>query len=436
MKVLVVVLLIVVALVISGAAGTLMMRDPGLVVISYGGHIFETGLWTFLLVVVVAWLLIRFLLSTLASILSSGKIFGRFRANRRLLSAKKQTEQGLLLMAEEEWADARKSLVSGAKGAATPLLNFLQAAYASHELGQTKRRDDLLEKALKATPEAQFALDLAAARMQLTRSNLNAVTSEGPVAVGDASSSEDAAANEETATNEEVDRALETLLKLRDQAPRHQIVAEFIARAYEKKGDYSKLESQLSGLKRMRREHPADVERMELAIARHKVIGAFAKDSDAPGAVTIWKRQDKAIRLNPAFVQDAAATLAAGGAAKHAGEMLVDALSSNWNSAWLEQFVNLPGIEKLQARQAETWLRSNAGDPQVLLLAARAEAAKGEWQKAREYAAKGDEIAPSAALRVELARAEAALQKPGEKTQLPQENRPRAGSEASGASGR
>jgi|GEM_PF-3317712 len=388
MKILVGVILIVAALALAGLAGTFMVRDPGLVVLSYGGHMFETGLWTFLLVLVVAWLIIRFLISTIASLLSSGKIFGRWTAKRRRGSAKRQTEQGLLLMAEEEWSDARKSLVGGAKGASTPLLNYLQAAYASNELGQTKRRDDLLAKAVKETPDAQFALDLAAARMQIG----------GP-----------SNAKKEGGDNSEVDAGLEKLLKLRDQAPRHQIVAEFIARAYEKKEDFSALESQLDDVKRMRKEHPEDVARMETAIARYKILGAFEKDSDAAGALGAWKRAPKGVRLDPALVTDVATTLASGNATPQAGELLADALAEEWNPDWLRQYVNLPGIEAEQAKQVNGWLKSHGKDAQVQLLAARAEAGKENWAKAKGYAEKSEELAPSAAARVELARAQLAL---------------------------
>lgn len=379
MKILVGLIVVVVALVLAGLVGTLMMRDPGLVVLSYGGHMIETGLWTFLLVFIVGWLAIRFLLSTIGSLLSSGRLLGRWTAKRRLGSAKRQTEQGLLLMAEEEWADARKSLISGAKGASAPLLNFLQAAYASNELGQTARRNELLTKAAAAAPGAQFAVDLACARMQLA---------------GDGS---------------ETDQAIETLQNLRSQAPRHQIVAELLARGYEQQGDYSALETQLTGLKRLRKEHPDDVARMEVAIARHKVLGAFAKDGDAAGAVAVWKRQDKDTRLDSGFVQEVATALAAGGAAERAGEVLASALDDRWDPALLTQYANLADVESAQARQAKTWLKSRADDALVQLMAARAEADAGNWQKALEHASRSDELEASAAARVEITRCQQAL---------------------------
>jgi len=211
------------------------------------------------------------------------------------------------------------------------------------------------------------------------------------------------------ADDSELDAGLEKLLKLRDQAPRHQIVAEFIARAYEKKADYSALESQLSDVKRMRKEHPEDVARMETAIARYKIMGAFENDGDAAGALGAWKRAPKGVRLSPGLVTEIATTFAAGNALPQAGELLADALDDEWNSDWLSQYVNLPGIEADQAKQANSWLKSHGKDPQVLLLAARAEAVKENWEKAKGYAEKSEALAPSAAARVELARAALAL---------------------------
>jgi len=378
-KILVGILVVVAILVLSGLVGTLASRDSGYVLLSYGGHEIVTSLWFALGVVIAAWLFIRLILSLLASLFSSGRLFGRWNARRRLKGSKRQTEMGLLLMAEEEWSDARKSLVSGAAGASAPMLNYLQAALASNELGQLKRRDSLLKKATDSTPGAQFAVDLAAARMQLA-----------------------------TPDGSEVDSAIEKLVSLRDQAPRHQIVGEFLARAYEKKGDFSALESQLGKLKRMRKEHPEDVVRMETAIGRHKVLDGFANDGDAKGAVAVWKRLDKNVRKDQAFVLEIADKLAGAGAYEEAGDVLVSALNEDWSTALLTRYVDLPEIAKDQAAQAKRWLKTNAKDAGVQLLAARAVAQDGNFAKALEHAEISEQIAPSAAARSEIARAQQA----------------------------
>jgi len=383
MKVFVGLILAALVVAIAWLLGTFMLRDPGLVVLSYDGHMIETSLWFFLLVSGLLLLAVWLLFKMVFSLLSSHRLLGRWNRRRRLKGSKRQTEQGLLLMAEEEWTDARKSLVSGAKGAAAPLLNFMQAAYASNELGQIKRRNELLKKAADSTPGSQFAVDLAAARMQID---------------GDGS---------------ELDAGIETLLALREQAPRHQIVAEFLARGYERKEDYSALESQLGSLKRMRKEHPEDVTRMEIAIARHKLLGAYRKDADAAGALALWRRQEKPVRLNADFVTEVATTLAAGGATSEAGEILADALDENWGNQWLNHYANLPGIEQAQAGQAKSWLKSHGDDALVQLMAARGEAASGNWQAAQTHAQKSQELLPSAAAAVELARCAQALGEDG-----------------------
>ena len=379
MNVLVGIIVLIVALVAAGLLGTLAGRDSGYVLLSYGGHEIVTSLWFALFGVIAVWLFVRLIISLISSLFSSGRLFGRWNARRRRMGSKRQTEMGLLLMAEEEWSDARKSLLSGAAGASAPMLNFLQAAVASNELGQIKRRDELLKKAADSTPGAQFAVDLAAARMQLASSEGN-----------------------------EIDSAIETLVSLRDQAPRHQIVGEFLARAYEKQGDFSALESQLTKLKRIRKDHPNDVARMESAIGRHKVLDAFAKDSDAKGAVAVWRRLDKDVRNSTAFVEDVASSLADAGAYAEAGEVLVDALNDDWNQSLLARYIDLPEIENQQASQAKIWLKAHAKDAGVNLLACRAAARDGNWAKALEFAKKSEEASASAAARSEIARCEQA----------------------------
>lgn len=379
MKVLVGIVVIIAVLVISGLVGTLAGRDSGYVLLSYGGHEIVTSLWFALGAAIALWLGVRLLISLITSLFSSGKLVGRWNARRRRMGSKRQTEMGLLLMAEEEWSDARKSLLSGAASASAPMLNYLQAAHASNELGQTKRRDELLQKAASSTPGAQFAVDLAAARMQVSN--------------GDGS---------------EVDAAIEKLVNLRDQAPRHQIVGEFLARAYEKKGDYSALESQLGKLKRLRKDHPEDVARMEIAIGRHKVLDAFAKDSDAKGAVAVWKRLDKSVRNHAVFVEEVAAALSAAGAYAEAGEVLVSALNDNWNSSLLARYIDLPDIDSDQAAQAKGWLKAHSTDSGVQLLAAQSAARDGLWSKALEHATKSAAASPSAAARLVIARCEEA----------------------------
>ena len=53
---------LVIALVVGGAVGTLMSRDPGYVLVSYADMSLETSLWFALLALIVGYFLLRFII--------------------------------------------------------------------------------------------------------------------------------------------------------------------------------------------------------------------------------------------------------------------------------------------------------------------------------------------------------------------------------------
>ncbi|MEM7218242.1 MAG: heme biosynthesis HemY N-terminal domain-containing protein [Pseudomonadota bacterium] len=330
--------MIVVAIIIGGLIGTLALRDPGYVMLAYHGHSVEMSLWFALILVVAAVILIRLLYALVRSIATSPRIVGRWNANRRLNGSRRHTEHGLLLLAEEEWSAARRSLVAGAPGSDAPLLNYLEAAMASNRLGEGKRRDDLLKKAIASTPGSEFAVDLARVRMQMD--------------------------------NGEFGQAIAVLNRLRDMAPRHQVVATLLARCHRGHGDMSLLEAELPRLKRLKKDAPEEFAGMQLDIARHKVFGALARDDDAPGAVAVWKRLDTSARLDRDVVLDLAAELLGRDATEAARDVLVAALGDSWRRDWLGVYAALDIENDEKRRQAQRWLGKHADDALLKRIAA------------------------------------------------------------------
>jgi len=363
---------LVLALVIGGVIGKAAAHDPGYILLHYGGHEIETSIWFALLVVVAIAVVLWVVVSLLRSLLSSGRLFGRWSASRRLQGAKRQTGHGLLLMAEEEWGDARRSLLSAAKGSQVPLLNYLQAAIASHHLDQPTKRDELLQKAINTTPGSAFAVQLASARLKLE--------------------------------SNEVAPAIAELNALRQQAPRHQVVAQLLARAHEQRRDWSALESELTNLKRLRKQQPDIYARYEAGIARHKTLGALTNDNDAAGALSTWRRLDKPVRLETSLVTELADNMVAANHTATAAELLSAALDESWNQNWLQRYVDLPALEASQKSASARWLKTHNDDALLHLLAARCAAADGDWAIALEHAQHSDELAPSSAARSEIAR--------------------------------
>jgi HemY protein len=120
-------LALLVAIVSGGLVGTLLVADPGYVLIAYADTIVETSLWVAILLLIGIYLLIRggmFLWRKIAQ--SQSTVLG-WRSGRKLRVARSQTVRGLLVLAEGRWLEAKKLLLSAADNVETPLINYLNA---------------------------------------------------------------------------------------------------------------------------------------------------------------------------------------------------------------------------------------------------------------------------------------------------------------------
>src|SRR4051794_17525153 len=116
-------IVLVLALVVGGAVGTLMARDPGYVLISYDEMSFETSLWFALLALIAGYFVLRALLWIASRIVRSGAGVASWQQNRRARVAQARTMRGLMLLGEGDWIAARKALLADAQQLEAPLIN-------------------------------------------------------------------------------------------------------------------------------------------------------------------------------------------------------------------------------------------------------------------------------------------------------------------------
>ncbi len=119
------------------------------------------------------------------------------------------------MLSEGRWEEARRLLLAGADEAETPLINYLNAARAAHEMGDIPARDAYLKQAAETTPGAKFAVTLTQAEFNI-RDGHN-------------------------------EQALAALLVLRKRAPRHSAVLAMLAQCYESLGDWQALRELFPG---------------------------------------------------------------------------------------------------------------------------------------------------------------------------------------------
>lgn len=160
------VLLLVAIVIIGLVLGPDLAGSKGYILISMGNYTIETtvskglllALFFYAFLVALEWLFHKI-------IGVSRNSLGWF-SHRRHKKARQDTYAGMLALAEGHYDDAEKLTAKSAKHSDTPLLNYLTAAEAAHERGDTQKRDDYLKQA-NENQEHQFAVGLTQARLSL-----------------------------------------------------------------------------------------------------------------------------------------------------------------------------------------------------------------------------------------------------------------------------
>jgi HemY protein len=345
-------LLVIVAVVLGGLIGTLVVRDPGYVLLSYGDMAFETSLWFALVLLALAYLLLRFLFWLFSRTMASTGRFGSWLRRRKATKAQKQTVQGLLLMSEGQWAEARKVLTASAREVNTPLINFLTAARAAHELGDAEGRDALLRRAHESTPGSKFAVGLTQAELQKGAAQW--------------------------------EQSLATLLQLKSSSPRHPQVLAMLTEVYEELADWQALIELLPEVKK-RKIFPDDgfnALQQRAWVARLAQAGASAD--------SVWSDVPKELKRSPTLVGAYARALLADGADASAADKAEAAIRIALQQTWDDELVVLYGLAagadpERQLVVAEGWVKEKPNDPKLLLTLGRICLMNQAWPRAREY---------------------------------------------------
>lgn len=345
-------LVLAVALVLGALVGVLMARDPGYVLVAYDEFAMETSVWVALLALLVVYGLVRFVTYLLRRIGQGQGSIREWHQRRRARASRDQTVRGLLLMAEGRWPEARKRLETAAPRAQAPLINYLNAARAAHEMGDFQGRDQLLHAAHESTPGARFAVALTQAELQCNGGQW--------------------------------EQCLATLLQLQRQSPKHTEVLRMLTQCYRHLGDWralTDLTGELAGDLKRQRVLPEDE---LLALQLEAWQGRLAGRREPP--LALWKALPKDLKRRPALVTAFATAMAADGHAAEAERAVRSALEHRWDAELIHQYGRLIGDDPgRQIVVAEGWLKERPNDADLLLALGRISLMNEAWAKSREY---------------------------------------------------
>ncbi|MDF3195415.1 heme biosynthesis HemY N-terminal domain-containing protein [Pseudomonas sp. 1928-m] len=356
--------LLLILAVVTGVASLVLFGLPlaehkGYVLIAFQGFRYESSLWAFVALVLVIWLLIYLLRLSVRLLVTSGGLlnpWSRLHSRRRVRLA---SEQGFLDLAEGRWARALRHLKQAASSSPQPLSYYLGAARAAHQLGHHSDSDDLLEQALNRQPQAELAIALQHAELQLARG--------------------------------QTDAALDTLQAMRSRHPHHHLVLRQLQQLYLQSGDWSALLGLLPDLRKEKALGNAELSELERQAWRGRLLQAARPvDGDAQAALLalqqVWQAMSSAQHQVPELLAVYAEQLRQLGGEAEAEELLRHFLKQHYDTALVRLYGLLHGRDLgKQLQAAEGWLKQHPQDAGLLLTLGRLCLHSQLWGKAKDY---------------------------------------------------
>ncbi len=342
------------ALLIGGILATLLLSDPGRVVVSVNGYLLEMSLPMAVLLLLAIYAAVRLGVR----MLRARRRNTEERAARQRERSQQQLAQGLTELSAGEWATAEQTLTRSAFGASHPLVHYLAAARAAELQGAAKRRDEWLAKALDVAPEQRAAIHIPQAEMLLRHNQLAA--------------------------------ALTTLEQLDASGHQNARGLSLLARIYRQQGDWRKLKLMESRLRSAAGIQPATVDEI-LAQVHLDMLKAAGTVRDAAQLEQAWREVPKSMAKRPDVVVTFARAAMACNVPAPAEKTLRELLNENWDEAAVLAYGELaqcePGIaEPLSLLQTvEKWLNGRPQDAALLLTCARCCIRNELYGKARSY---------------------------------------------------
>ncbi|MGY2197211.1 heme biosynthesis HemY N-terminal domain-containing protein [Pseudomonas gingeri] len=348
-------LLVIVAV---GLLGFAISRHAGYVLIAYDSFRYESSLWAFLAVLLVLWLayrLLRFLVGLVTASSSAANPWSRRNRSRRIQLA---IEQGQMDLAEGRWASAQKHLHRAAEAERQPLLYYLGAARAANEQGKYEECDSLLERALTRQPQAELAIALSHAQLQVDRGD-----TEG---------------------------ALGTLQAMHELHPHSVQVLRQLQRLHQQRGDWSAVVRLLPELRKDKALPQSELVELERRAWGENLGLAARREEDGEAGLQslerAWQQLSAAQCQEPQLVLAYAEQLRRLGAEVQAEEVLRAALKRQYDSHLARLYGLLRGRDPArQLQTAEGWLKDHPADASLLLTLGRLCLQNSLWGKARDY---------------------------------------------------
>ncbi|MFA9418519.1 MAG: heme biosynthesis HemY N-terminal domain-containing protein [Gammaproteobacteria bacterium] len=330
----------------------LVQEDPGFVLVKYGDYSIETTLAFGIIAVAVATVLIHYLFKVLMGVWHIPRAVKNQSKGRRFSKSRKLLNQGLIDLAEGHYDKAEANLVKMVDYSESPLLHYLAAARAAQLQGRYQERDKYLKAAHEARPEAEFAIGVTQAELQLA--------------------------------HQQTEESLATLTHLRGIAPRHDHVLRLLARVYLELEDWSSLIEILPDVQKKKLLSEHLLKTMETKT--YQGFLATARN-DQQTLEKAWNKIPKTAHTDADLVvYYINLSNQAASSSSNTEQLIVGSLGQKWDNRLIEAYGLFRASDpNEQLKQAEKWLDDYAKNEYLLLALGRICIRAKLWGKAQSY---------------------------------------------------
>lgn len=337
-------------------------EDPGYALLSHGEWSVE-GTMVLLIGVLSAFICgILLMVYLLVKTIQFPGQLGHWSQGRKTVKAIKNCNRGYIELAEGNWREAEKHLRKSANNSGMPILNFLAAARAAQEQGSQRRRDNYLLQAHKSDPQADIAIGLTQAELQIK--------------------------------DGQAEQALATLMHLRTVAPKHKQVLKMLFGIYQQLNSWKDLQALLPELRKSNIFEHHMLSQFEQSLSKQLMKQAL-QEKNLGDLKAIWNRMPRQTRNNADMIYFYCQLLLSVGEKELVIELIKEGLKHHWHTS----LILLYGLAKekdvvKQLETAESWLSDNGRSAELLLTLGRLSISNQLWGKARDYLNESLSVAP------------------------------------------
>jgi HemY protein len=327
--------------------------DAGYVLLSWGDWTVESSFSLFIILTVIGFALIHYLLLLWRGMVRLPRGVGEWRVKRLDRKALDYEQRGQMAYAEGEWKEAERLFQKGAKLSENPLVDYLSAARAAQKQWRYEARDQYLALAHESLPEANMAVGLTQAELQLAHGQL--------------------------------EQSLASLMRLRQAQPNHAYILYLLMQVYQRLGAWGDLATLLPELRKrkvLERERFVEFEREVHA----KLLNLAINSRSQKRLQSFWQDLPRHLREEDEFLVPYCRALVEYGLHKQAEALVRDALKRRWSARLVHVYGLIEGPQPdKQLAFAEGLLKEHDRDAVLLLTLGRLCLHNRLWGKARSY---------------------------------------------------